>query len=94
MSEPIDLLCEDDRDAFGREATLLESIRQDAIHWLFCQRGELVFEEDFGFGIGSYVGQPAPSTLGTEIEEGLAAADDRIGSQAHPRIPHERRGSV
>ncbi len=78
MTEYFDIRCGDDVDRFARDVRPFEVLSQDVYHWLITERGSLILDPDWGFGLNSYIGKPLPSTLAKDIEEGLVREDDRI----------------
>ena len=77
MSEYFDIRCGDDLDMFGRDAAPLEVLGQDLYHLLITNRGELMQDPDWGFGLQSYLNAPLPPTLADDIEAAVKR-DDRV----------------
>jgi len=81
VTEYNDIRCGDDVDAFARDARPLEVLAQDLYHWLLTDKMTLYEAPDWGFGLGSVLGRPIPSTLSADVENGvLRTFADRISS--------------
>ncbi len=72
MSEEyFDIMCGDDLDQFGRDVAPLEALAQDLYHWVDTEPGTLLLDPEWGFGIEQYLGAPLPSTLASDMAEGI-----------------------
>lgn len=76
VTEYFDIRCGDDLDGFARDARPLEVFAQDIYHMLITDKLTLLRDEDWGFGLESYLGKPLPSTLANDIETAVRR-DDR-----------------
>jgi phage baseplate assembly protein W len=77
VSEYFDIRCGDDFDLFGRDAAPLEVLGQDIYHLLITNKGELLQDPDWGFGLPMYLGRPLPPTLAADIVAEVKR-DDRV----------------
>lgn len=71
MSEYFDIRCGDDIDRFARDVPPLETFAQDVYHWLITDRGSLMRDPNWGFGLTSYLGTTLPNSLASDIESGI-----------------------
>lgn len=80
MSEEYyDIQCGDDLDPYGRDVAPLEALAQDLYHWVDTEPGTLLLDPEWGFGIEQYLGAPLPSTLASDIAEGIRRDfEDRV----------------
>jgi phage baseplate assembly protein W len=79
MAEYFDIRCGDDLDRFARDARPLEVLAQDIYHWLITDRGSLIRDPNWGFGLHSYLSAPLPSSLAADVENGVKR-DDRVSN--------------
>lgn len=87
-----DWRCGDELDPFGRDAAPLEVLAQDIYHFLITNKNTLILDPDWGFGLEQYLGQPLPSTLAADIENGVRTTFDGYVDDAEckiERIPGE-----
>lgn len=81
MTEYFDIRAGDDLDAFARDARPLEVFAQDIYHMLITDRMTLIRDQEWGFGLESYLGRPLPSTLAGDIVNAVRR-DDRASDAA------------
>lgn len=71
MTEYNDWRCGDELDPFGRDAAPLEVLAQDLYHYLITNKNALILDPAWGFGLEQYLGQPLPTTLASDVENGV-----------------------
>jgi hypothetical protein len=76
-----DLLCVDDLDLFGREASEREALVQDLLHRLTTTPGRIINDPDFGLGVSNWLSVGVPSSASARIEAEFLK-DDRVLSAA------------